>query len=71
MQSICRSVCRICCINMVSCLQSPSALTVVDNPESTVEDEEVHLDGEGDTKDLEVVQPTLLWQTLKPGKSSR
>ncbi|XP_067104453.1 nucleotide exchange factor SIL1 [Osmerus mordax] len=48
--------------------KSLSALTVVDNPESTVEDEEVHLDGEGDTEDLEVVQPTLLWQTLKPGK---
>ena len=56
---------------MVSCLQSPSALTVVDNPESTVEDEEVRLDGEEDTEDLEVVQPTHLWQTLKPGKSSR
>lgn len=42
--------------------KSPSALTVVESPESTVEDE-----GE-ETEIVEVVQPTHLWQTLKPGQ---
>ncbi|KAM3612736.1 uncharacterized protein V6R79_013584 [Siganus canaliculatus] len=63
-----------CChfIN-VSGQKSDSALTVVESPaageeeeEVTVEEETVQEDGEGD---MEVVEPTEEWQTLKPGQA--
>lgn len=53
-------------------VQTGSALTVVDNPEGGEgahrdEEDEATVDEDGDLEDIEVVQPTEQWQTLKPG----
>lgn len=53
------------------CLQSDSSLTVVENTEAgegagSDEEEEVTVD----FGDLEVVQPSEEWQTLKPGNTT-
>lgn len=53
------------------CLQSDSFLTVVENTEAgegagSDEEEEVTVD----FGDLEVVQPSEEWQTLKPGNTT-
>lgn len=55
-----------------SCLsvQSESALTVVENAgggEAAGSDEDEEATVDEDEGDLEVVQPTEEWQTLKPG----
>lgn len=52
------------------CVQTDSALTVVENPEGEEgargdEEEEVTVD-----EDVEVVQPTEQWQTLKQGNDA-
>ncbi|XP_029589633.1 nucleotide exchange factor SIL1 isoform X2 [Salmo trutta] len=47
--------------------KSPSALTVVESPEASLEGEEdAHVE-EGDSEDLDVFHPTDKWKTLKPG----
>ncbi|KAM9356784.1 nucleotide exchange factor SIL1 [Symphorus nematophorus] len=53
-------------------MESDSALTVVENPdggEGAGGDEEAEVTVDEDEGDLEVVQPTEEWQTLKPGQS--
>lgn len=55
------------------CLQSDSALTVVENNEGggregrDDDDDQEAITVDEDEGDLEVVQPTEEWQTLKPG----
>ncbi|XP_014055566.1 nucleotide exchange factor SIL1 isoform X2 [Salmo salar] len=47
--------------------KSPSALTVVESPEASLEGEEdTHVE-EGDSEDLDVFHPTDKWKTLKSG----
>lgn len=53
-------------------MQSDSALTVVETTDEGDEvggdgDEEVTVDEDENEEDLETVQPTENWQTLKPG----
>lgn len=48
--------------------KSEGALTVVENTGGGEEEEEATV-GDEDEGDLEVVQPTELWQTLKPGQA--
>lgn len=58
-----------CCY--ISCQKTDGALTVVENPDEVngaENDEEATVQEEED-KDLEVVQPTDQWQTLKPGQA--
>ncbi|KAL7395765.1 hypothetical protein ABVT39_022820 [Epinephelus coioides] len=64
----------LCCCHIVSILgqKSESALTVVENTEEddgVVGDEEEEVAVDEDGGDLEVVQPTEEWQTLKPGQA--
>ncbi|XP_026212826.1 nucleotide exchange factor SIL1 isoform X2 [Anabas testudineus] len=63
-----------CCAAFVLGHKTGSALTVVDNPEGGEgahrdEEDEATVDEDGDLEDIEVVQPTEQWQTLKPGQA--
>uniref|UniRef100_A0A672H2S4 Nucleotide exchange factor SIL1 n=1 Tax=Salarias fasciatus TaxID=181472 RepID=A0A672H2S4_SALFA len=52
------------------CFQSEGALTVVESTDGGDEEEEEEATvGDEDEGHLEVVQPTELWQTLKPGQA--
>uniref|UniRef100_A0A3P8RXU5 Nucleotide exchange factor SIL1 n=1 Tax=Amphiprion percula TaxID=161767 RepID=A0A3P8RXU5_AMPPE len=59
------------CCHITSILgqNSESALTVVENTEEGDEEEEVTVVDDNDEEDLEVVQPTEQWQTLKPDQA--
>ncbi|XP_054872288.1 nucleotide exchange factor SIL1 isoform X3 [Amphiprion ocellaris] len=59
------------CCHITSILgqNSEGALTVVENTEEGDEEEEVTVVDDNDEEDLEVVQPTEQWQTLKPDQA--
>ncbi|KAJ8015234.1 hypothetical protein DPEC_G00024020 [Dallia pectoralis] len=58
----------ICEVGHVLSEKSSSALTVVESPETSLEDAN-HVNEEGDPEDLEVLHPTDQWQSLKPGQA--
>ncbi|KAM3866686.1 nucleotide exchange factor SIL1 [Diretmus argenteus] len=57
------------CVRVGLGWNSDSALTIVENPEGGGEEEEEAMVTDEDQGDLEVVQPTDQWQTLKPGQA--